>query len=223
MLRNNKCYAIGATSVWMIEIVLFCFLTSLLGCDKNPFQSPGAKICPSQSSWIAPALGGAAVMDVTNCGNTEDVKFVTSGSVSWLTVSPDTGITPSSISIAASNNTSGFARTGYVMLTGIGNSAQPFRLLVTQESSVSAEIEVTDGTGYAFGIAVSVDGNRYDIGPNQTVQIPVTRGEPDFCIWECPSGIDCRWDCGYFVVVGGQYKVIVDNRGPAGNMMLIPN
>lgn len=162
-------------------------------------------LCVSPTVWSAPASGGQKLLQISDCGGSSGFAFSASSGASWCTINPTQGIVPNSVTVTASNNTTGFSRTSAVTITASGISGSPRQLEVTQVSSVSATIVVRNA--WTYPISARVDGTQYDIGPGQSRTIPMLSTTTTLCIWECPVN-PCRWDCAYTVRVGQHYKVV---------------
>lgn len=75
-------------------------------------------------------------------------------------------------------------------------------------------VQITHSANFSAGIALKVGSVRYDIGgPGQTIRIPMTSEVAPACVWECPTGVSCRWDCNYQVREGGSYQVVSGSNG----------
>jgi hypothetical protein len=81
-------------------------------------------------------------------------------------------------------------------------------------------ITVMNATPY-IGIGISVGTRRFDIARNQNLLISMSRGSEGLCVWECPQGVPCRWDCNYTANDNHAYVVQQNLAGSSGDMKIV--
>lgn len=104
---------------------------------------PDPVLCISTTSWDAPIGGGTSGnIDVTNCGNFNELTFDATPSNTWLTVSIPDNTTPGYFEVTASPNGSGGIRNGTVTISATG--ASPIILDVSQSSCNHSWVAATN-------------------------------------------------------------------------------
>ncbi|MBK9097926.1 MAG: S8 family serine peptidase [bacterium] len=104
---------------------------------------PDPALCISTTSWDAPSAGGTSGnIDVTNCGNLNELIFDATPSETWLTVSIPHNTTPGYFEVTAEPNGTGSIRNGTVTVSAAG--ASPIILNVIQSSCNHGWVAVTN-------------------------------------------------------------------------------
>jgi hypothetical protein len=99
---------------------LVCCLILLIplffsACEKSTEPDETLSLCLSETEWLAPDSGGtSALILVTSSDSTTVINWSINIDSSWLSVEPDSGVTPGSFAITIDSNMSGEERAAAV-------------------------------------------------------------------------------------------------------------
>ena len=141
-------------------------------------QITGAQVCVSDSAWTAPDTGDTGSVSVTNCNNAGILGWTATEDANWLTISHDSGNTPTTLTITADSNTTGSLRSGVVTVSSSCLDSTTTTISVSQPTTgsalcisvsdwlapdtggTSAVVEVTNcgnASTFAWSVATSAD------------------------------------------------------------------
>jgi len=209
----------GMTYYWRVTAIDIEGLTT-----ESPIwqfsTASNPELCVSPLVWQPASGGDIKFFEVTDCATEDERSFTVDADDSWLGNPSSTFLTPGGFSISAEANSTGFPRTGQIVVSALGLLGSPKSITVIQGSSIEPYIEVRNGFP-GSPVTVVVQSQDYAIGEDKVVRIPLTTYSTQLCIWECPVGEYCTWDCAYTVRVGQRYAVVFDERGPTNNLILV--
>ena len=142
-------------------------------------QITGARVCVSDTAWVASDTGSTSPgINISNCNNAGILGWTAIEDIEWLTISHDSGNTPTTLTITADSNTTGSLRSGVITVRSTCLDSTTTTISVSQPT-----------TGSELCISVSVWPAPDTGGTSAVVEI-TNCGNASTFAWSASTGAD---------------------------------